>query len=364
VNALTPKALIAAGAVLPGTADTGDDRDTITARHYTHEGLDGRVVVRLVPAVLGRAEDLTCEYLGFAAPARVADVGTGKRSALGFPAWALVHDPANAHHALNLVKDVERLARTAKSRAGAAKDGFTALGAMLGRSAPHFLPTFYEQAGRIFLQHGNTGYAATMFGKAREAEEVHDLAVDPERTREVFLEFAFAGALTAKALSAHAKGLARKHEPDPAYELFFTLCVERTRGGLPPYTGMPEDLRRLAKAAKRDLATEDRRLLRAILDSAVISRAGGAFWKAYRGSLVALATEDAEVRGRLLSFVPDSDAVLDSWLEILTACGATRALIGPDEVEVDAAEWLSSVLSVRASGWRGPTRSKAVLEVV
>ncbi|MCE6997181.1 hypothetical protein LZG04_20585 [Saccharothrix sp. S26] len=358
------KALLSAGAVLPGAADVGDDRDAITARHYTHEGLDGRVVVRLVPAVLGRAEDLTCEYLGFAAPARVAEVGTGKRSAMGFPAWALVHDPANAHHALNLVKDVERLARTAKSRAGAAKDGFTALGAMLGRSAPHFLPTFYEQAGRIFLQHGNTTYAASMFGKAREAEEVHDLAVDPERTREVFLEFAFAGALTAKSLSAHAKGLARKHDADAAYELFFTLCVERTRGGLPPYTGMPEDLRRLAKAAKRDLTAEDQRLLRAILDSSAISRAGGAFWKAYRASLVALASADAEVRGRLLSFVPDSDSVLETWLEILTDCGATRALVGPDEVEVDAAEWLSSVLAVRASGWRGVARSVRLLELV
>ena len=364
MNALSPKALISAGAVLPGTDDVGEDRDTITARHYAHEGLDGRVVVRLVPAVLGRAEDLTCEYLGFDAPTRITGVGTGKRSALGFPAWALVHDPANAHHALNLVKDVERLARTAKSRAGAAKDGFTALGGMLGRSAPHFLPTFYEQAGRIFLQHGNTSYAASMFGKAREAEEVHDLAVDPERTREVFLEFAFAGALTAKALSAHAKGLARKHDPDAAYELFFTLCVERTRGGLPPYTGMPEDLRRLAKAAKRDLAAEDRRLLRAILDSSAISRAGGAFWKSYRASLVALATEDAAVRGRLLSFVPDSDTVLETWLEILTDCGATRALVGPDEVEADPAEWLSSVLAVRASGWRATARATRLLELV
>ncbi|MFI9011127.1 hypothetical protein ACIGNX_28220 [Actinosynnema sp. NPDC053489] len=357
-------ALLAAGAVLPGATGPGDDRDTITARHYAHPALDGRVVVRLVPAVLGRAEDLTCEYLGFAEPARVADVGTGKRSALGFPAWALVHDPANAHHALNLVKDVERLARTAKSRAGAAKDGFTALGDMLGRSAPHFLPTFYEQAGRIFLRHGNTSYAASMFGKAREAEEVHDLAVDPERTREVFLEFAFAGALTAKALSAHAKGLARRHDPDAAYELFLTLCVERTRGGLPPYTGMPEDLRRLAKAARRDLAVEDQRLLRAILDSSAISRAGGAFWKSYRGSLVALASGDAEVRGRLLSFVPDSASVLDAWLEILTACGATRALVGPDEVEANAAEWLSSVLAVRSSEWRGTSRSVRLLELV
>ncbi|WP_367128571.1 hypothetical protein [Saccharothrix sp. HUAS TT1] len=364
MNTRISNALISAGAVLPGTDDTGDDRDTITARHYSHPALDDRVVVRLAPAVLGRAEDLTCEYLGFEAPARVTGVGTGKRSALGFPAWALVHDPANAHHALNLVKDVERLARTAKSRAGAAKDGFTALGDMLGRSAPHFLPTFYEQAGRIFLQHGNTTYAATMFGKAREAEEVHDLAVDPERTREVFLEFAFAGALTAKALSAHAKGLARKHEPDAAYELFFTLCVERTRGGLPPYTGMPEDLRRLAKAAKRDLKAEDQRLLRAILDSSAISRAGAAFWKTYRGSLVALASEDVEVRARLLSFVPDSVAVLDTWLEILTSCGATRALVGPDEVAANPAEWLSSVLAVRSSGWRAVGRSAGLLELV
>ncbi|KOX28814.1 hypothetical protein ADK67_11400 [Saccharothrix sp. NRRL B-16348] len=361
---MSPKALLAAGAVLPGTDDVGEDRDTITARHYAHAGLDGRVVVRLVPAVLGRAEDLTCEYLGFDAPARIADVGTGKRSALGFPAWALVHDPANAHHALNLVKDVERLARTAKSKAGSAKDGFTRLGDMLGRSAPHFLPTFYEQAGRIFLQHGNTSYAASMFGKAREAEEVHDLAVDPDRTREVFLEFAFAGALTAKALSAHAKGLARKHDPDEAYELFFTLCVERTRGGLPPYTGMPEDLRRLAKAAKRDLTAEDQRLLRAVLDSSAISRAGGAFWKSYRGSLVALASGDAAVRGRLLSFVPDSAAVPDAWLDILTSCGATRALIGPDEAEANPAEWLSSLLGIRASGWRGAKRSVKLLELV
>ncbi|MFT7840367.1 hypothetical protein Q5530_29850 [Saccharothrix sp. BKS2] len=359
------KVLINAGAVLPGADTAGDDRDTITARHYTHPALDDRVVVRLTPAVLGRAEDLTCEYLGFGEPARVTGVGTGRRSALGFPAWALVHDPANAHHALNLVKDVERLARTAKSRAGAAKDGFTALGDMLGRSAPHFLPTFYEQAGRIFLQHGNPTYAASMFGKAREAEEVHDLAVDPARIREVFLEFAFAGALTAKALSAHAKGLARKHDPDDAYELFLTLCVERTRGGLPPYTGMPEDLRRLAKAAKRTPRAEDERLLRAVLDSSAINRAGAGFWKSYRDSLVAVAKGDAEVRARLLAFVPDSTAALDTWFDVLDACGATAALTGPaGEVPADPAGWLSSVVGVRSGGWRAVGRSQRLLDLV
>ncbi|MFI9814510.1 hypothetical protein [Saccharothrix variisporea] len=359
----TEKALIAAGAVLPGVGAAGEDRDTITARHYAHPALGDRVVVRLVPEVLGRAEDLTCEFLGFAEPARVAEVGTGRRSALGFPAWALVNDPRNAHHALNLVKEVERLARVAKSRAGAAKDGFTALGDMLGRSAPHFLPTFYEQAGRIFVQHGNQTYAATMFGKAREAEEVHDLAVDPERTREVFLEFAFAGALTAKALSAHAKGLARKHDADAAYELFLTLCVERTKGGLPPYTGMPEDLRRLAKAAKRDLRAEDERLLRAVLESTAVSRATASFWKSYRDSLVGLAKADGEIRAQLLTFVPASASTVDTWLEILTACGATRELVEPGG-NADAAEWLSSLLGVRSSGWREHGRSQALLDLV
>ncbi|MFC5288263.1 hypothetical protein ACFPM7_14480 [Actinokineospora guangxiensis] len=363
----TDTALIAAGAVLPGTDPTGEDRDVITARSYTHPALDGRVVVRLVPQVLGEAEDLTCEYLGFDAPTSTEAVGTGRRSALGFPAWALINDPANARHALNLVKDVERLARTARSKAGAAKDGFTALGEMLGRSAPHFLPTFYEQAGRIFLEHGNDTYAATMFGKAREAEEVHSLDVDPDRLREVFLEFAFAGALTAKALSAHAKGLGKRYDPAAAHELFLTLCVERTRGGLPPYTGMPEDLRRLAKAAKLDLAAEDERLLRAVLDSSAIDRAGAGFWKSYRAALVRLATADAQIRAALLTFVPDSAAAVELWLGILGECGATEALVAQPAREGDTvvpADWLSSVVSARASGWNAAPRSAELLELV
>ncbi|ASO21145.1 hypothetical protein FHR81_002112 [Actinoalloteichus hoggarensis] len=360
--------LLTAGAILPDTDATGADRDVLTARRYTHPALDDRAVVRLVPDVLGRAEDLTCEYLGFDAPERTAKVGTARRSALGFPAWALVNDPANGHHALNLVKDVERLARTAKSRAGAAKDGFTALGTMLGRSAPHFLPTFYEEAARIFLQHGNTSYAATMFGKAREAEEVHDLEIDPERTREVFLEFAFAGALTAKALSAQAKALARRTDPDSAYTLFRTLCVERTRGGLPPYTGMPEDLRRLAKAARRDPAVEDEQLLRELLDTAAVGRAGIAFWKSYRAALAALARRDDAVRGRLLSFVPDATGALDVWLGILHDCGTTRLLVDPIETVPEGtrapASWLSAVLAVRLGGWRAVSRSQVLLDLV
>ncbi|SER95731.1 hypothetical protein [Actinokineospora terrae] len=354
--------LLAAGAVLPGT-NAGDDRDVLVARHYEHPALEDRVVVRLAPEVLGVAEDLTAEYLGFAAPTSTAPVGVARRSALGFPAWALIHDPGNARHALALVKDIERLDRLAKSKAGAAKEGFTDLAAMLGRSAPHFLPTFYEEAARIFFKHGNTSYAATMFGKAREAEQVHDLAVDPERVRAVFLEFAFAGALPAKALTAYAKDLARRYTAEEAYDRFRTLCVERVRAGLPPHAGMPEDLRRLAKAAKLDARTEDERVLRDVLQAASISRATGGFWKSYRDALITLAKGDIAVRARLLAFVPQQKSTVDQWIDLLTECGATTALTGPPDpaVSTTPAGWLAAVAAIRAAGWGFVARSAALL---
>ncbi|GLW89333.1 hypothetical protein [Actinokineospora globicatena] len=361
----TEATLVAAGAVLPG-GSAGGDRDTLVARHYEHPALEDRVVVRLVPEVLGVAEDLTADYLGFTAPTSTAVVGVARRSALGFPAWALIHDPGNARHALALVKDIERLDRVAKSKAGTAKDGFAELATMLGRSAPHFLPTFYEEAARIFLRHGNVNYAATMFGKAREAEQVHDLAVDAERVRAVFLEFAFAGVLPAKALTAYAKDLARRFPPAEAYEQFRTLCVERVKGGLPPHAGMPEDLRRLAKAAKADPRAEDKAVLREILGTASMSRAALGFWKSYRDSLVALAAEEPAVRARLLDFVPRQRDILDPWLDILAAAGATEALTGPPDstVSTTPAGWLAEVVSARWSDWRPPTRSQALLSLV
>ncbi|GLW91025.1 hypothetical protein [Actinokineospora globicatena] len=354
--------LLAVGAVLPGSSE-GEDRDVLLARHYEHPALEDRVVVRLVPEVLGVAEDLTAEYLGFTAPSSAEPVGVAKRSALGFPAWALINDPANAGHALALVKDIERLDRVAKSKAGAAKDGFAELATMLGGSAPHFLPTFYEEAARIFLRHGNTSFAATMFGKAREAEQVHDLAVDAERIRAVFLEFAFAGALPAKALTGYAKDLARRYSAEEAYERFRTLCVERVRAGLPPHAGMPEDLRRLAKAAKLDLRVEDERVLREVVQAASVARAAAGFWKSYRDALVALAKNDPAVRARFLAFVPQQKSTLDLWLGVLTECGATAALTGPPDptVATTPAAWLATVAASRSAGWGLVPRSPALL---
>ncbi|MEW2134113.1 hypothetical protein [Streptomyces sp. NPDC005435] len=364
----TLAALLEAGAVLPPGSTAREDADTLTVRTYTHPALDGRQVVRLVPGTLGEAEDLALEFLGLAREPAAPNVGQVRRETLGFPAWALVHDPANGHHALALVKDVERLARQAKSRPGNAKQGFEELGVRLGRAVPHFLPTFYEQAARAFLQHENTTYAAAFFGRAREAERVHALAVDEERQRAVFLEFAFAGALTVKALREHVKDLGRRLDPAAAWAQFRQLTVERCAAGMPPYASLPQDARGLIKAAGLDRETEERALVADLLASPAVVRAPASFWTAYRPALCVLAEERPGVRARLLEIMPaglergvEGD---EFWLALLAGAGADRLLTdeaAAREHGVDPAGWLSRWALHRKRGGSFAHRSPGTL---
>ncbi|MCF2532569.1 hypothetical protein [Yinghuangia soli] len=362
--------LLDAGAVLlPGSAQ-GDDVDTLTARTYTHPGLDDRAIVRLVPATLGDAEDLALDFLGLVRGAEPAEVGQVRRETLGFPAWALVNDPANGHHALALVRDIERLDRQARSKPGSAKEGFDALGTKLGRAVPHFLPTFYEQAARIFLGHENTTYAATFFGKAREAERVHNLRIEEARLRAVFLEFAFAGALTAKALKEYAKDLSRRLDPPAAWQQFRQLCVERCAAGMPPYAGLAEDCRAMIRAVGGGAdaqGAEERALLVDLLPGPAIERAPLSFWKAFAKSLAVLAAERPEVRSRLLEIFPtpgsgepaDVDAY---WIGLLAATGADSLLTTPGALESGkAAAWLSRWARHIRRGWRSRPRDAATV---
>ena len=351
------EAQLDAGAVLAiGTDVAKDTIDTLSTRAYRHPVLGDRTVVRLVPGTLGQAEDLTMEFLGFTAPETVTEVGVVRQQALGFPAWALVHDPANGHHALALVKDIERLVRVAKSRIGPARDGFNEIGERLARSVPHFLPTFYEEAARAFLAADSQTYAATMFGKAREAERLYALKIDEDRQHAVLLEFALAGALTAKALAAHSRDLAARSDPATAYDRFRRLCLERTLGGMPPYAAMHVDLRRLAKAAKLGADEEDA-LLTELLTAPSITRAPGGFWTAYRPALVRIAQRDPRVRGQLLGMNP-RECPAETWLELLAESGGTAALTEPAGSFPAAAEspdgpagWLSRFDRSRG-GWR------------
>ncbi|MER5350015.1 hypothetical protein ABT093_06750 [Kitasatospora sp. NPDC002551] len=332
--------LLEAGAVLapgtlPGAGAPDSAADVLTARTYAHPALDGRRVVRLVPGALGPAEDAAVDFLGLAPAVEPVEVGQVRQEALGFPAWALVHDPANGHHALALVKEMERLARQAKSKPGHAKDGFDELAVRLGRAVPHFLPTYCEQVGRIFLEQGNQTYASTFFGKAREAERTHSLAVDEERLRAVFLEFALAGALSVKALRQYVKELSTRLDPLTAWQRFRQLCAERSAAGMAPYAGVAEDARALLKAAGLDREEHERDLLAELLASPAVNRAPGTFWKVWHDAVVALGQRDDAVRARLLQLLPtpsgneDADVQDTAWLTLLAESGAERLLTDP-----------------------------------
>ncbi len=373
-GATTPEALLDAGAVLPPGTLPGAGRpdsaaDVLTARGYAHPALDGRRIVRLVPGALGRAEDLALEFLGLTPEGEPAEVGQVRQEALGFPAWALVHDPANGHHALALVKDLERLARQARSKPGAAKDGFDALATRLGRAVPHFLPTFCEEVGRIFLAHDNRTYAAAWFGRAREAERTHNLAVDEERLRAVFLEFALAGALTVKSLRQYVKELAQRLDPLTAWQRFRQLCTERSAAGMAPYAGVAEDARALIRAAGLDRPEHERALLAELLDSPAVNRAPAAFWKSWHGALIDLGRREAAVRTRLLELLPDpagsgtdSTAYDTAWLAVLAETGAEELLTGarPEGAE-PAAAWLQRWCHHLGRGWRSRPSCPATL---
>lgn len=362
-------ALLDAGAILRAGAVARDDADTLTARTYTHPALDDRRVVRLVAGTLGEAEDLALDFLGLAREPDAPEVGQVRRETLGFPAWALVNDPANGHHALALVKDMERLARQAKSRAGAAKDGFEALATRLGRAVPHFLPTFYEQAARIFLQHDNSTYAATLFGKARAAERVHGLPVDEERQRAVFLEFAFAGALTVKALKDHAQDLSRRLAPAEAWVQFRQLAVERCGAGMAPYAALPQDARALIKAAGLDRESAESAFVGDLIASPSIVRAPASFWTVYRPTLVALAAARPEIRVRLLEIMPaglgDDRKADETWLSLLAETGADNLLTDTRSTDgVDPADWLSRWALHRKHGASSSQRCERTLALV
>ena len=336
-------ALEEAGAVL---AEPGDHTTPLVARGYTHPGLGDRVVVRLVGEAIVPAEDATLEVLGLQ-PESSSPVGHVRRRTIGFPAWPIITDPANARHAITAAADLQRARKLVSASANSAKDAITATASRLGASAAHFVPTFLEEAGRIFLAADSPSYAAQMFAQAREAESIHALTVDEDRHREAFLEFAFAGAVSVKALSAEARRLAGTHDPETAHRLLTTLAVQRIKGGLPPYSAMRKDLKRSAKSAGLDDDAESRALIAEIIDIPALANANAAFWREYRKPIVASAKADPEVADKLLAMAPQSVEISD-WLDLLDAAGCVGRL---RESGYPVAAWVRVICS-RLAVWQ------------
>ena len=353
--------LIAAGALLPlGTSLAADcPVDTVSARSYRHRALGERVVVRLTPDVLAAGEDITFATLGFEAPNIAPSVAQQAQRGLGFPGWALVNDPKNARYALDVMKDFRREAKRAASKPGHAKEGFDALAGKLARSAPHFLPSFYEEAGRAFITQGNSNYASQCFSKAREAERTQGLEVDEALRMEAFAEFALAGAVSIKALSTYAKDLRESLDAVQAYSHFRRLTVRRTLGGLPPWKGMAKELRKLADEAKLERAQEDQSLLEELLESSAIAKAPKTFWKDYEAALKALVDRSGRALERVLSVIPappgdDDESFIGEWIALLDRLGVIAAYEAPIAVEQKlpaATHWFEKLLRQALDGW-------------
>ncbi len=342
-----PTATVAAGGIAPlGAKLISDERTTpVTARRYAHPGMPGKLVVRLEPDAVAAGTDAEMAAFGFAAPEVSAPLGQVRFRTLGFPAWALVHQPKKAKVALDVTDDMRLAKRLVVAKPGHARDAFEKIAKTLQRSAPQFLPSFWEECGRVIADHASPAMAAQCFEKARAAERAFKLKSDGEATDAVFVEFALLGALAVKSLSAYAKELVKAAGGKEAYRRFRSIVLKRALGGMPPYSGMSKDLGALIEAAGLDEEVEQQALVAELIDAPGVARAPIEFWTASREALVRLG---APVRARLRAVWPDPRGGGDdaraafraTWIEILRETGALAEL--PDE---GLGAWMSRLVS-------------------
>ncbi|GAA2676044.1 hypothetical protein GCM10010400_43360 [Streptomyces aculeolatus] len=311
--------------------------EPVTARRYTHPLLGTRPVVRLTGQAAAPGEDRVLAAAGFSAPDAGPPVAAGHRREPGYPAWAVLHDPAGADAALAAAPEMARAERLAGPRPGPALDLYGQLAATL---PDHHLPAYWEQVGRAFAAAGRHRQAAMMFGRARRADR-HLPSVDPARQRAVFLEFALAGALSVKDIKSYVADLGKRGgDPAGAYRELRELAVRRTLGGLPPWPDMLKQLTRLARAAGLDVAAEHGSLLESLVEAPALWRAADGFWTSQRKTwLAAVATSDTVKRRlvRQLAGLPCSD--MDAWwVAFLDEAGAFD-LLGDD-----TGRWLTAML--------------------
>ncbi|MES4832221.1 DNA-binding protein, partial [Streptomyces anthocyanicus] len=330
--------LLRSGAVLPpGTTGGGDRAVPVFTRAYRHPGLDDRIVVRLTPADPSGTEPAAGDpaggdgggFLGLLPVGEPVEVGVGQHRAMGFPEWVLVRHPTDGHLAMSLVEEMNKVARTVRSRAKRARATYESIGARLAGSVPHFLPTFYEEAGRVFLAAGEKAYASQMFVNARKAETAHALPFDEARMDAVFLEFALADAMPTKVLSSYAKGLSSRVPAATAYRHLRGLFVRLAAHGVAPSSPGAGDLRKLAKAvAGRNALAEEMAYLREVLPLPGTLKAPPGWWKAHRAALLELTRREPAARGTLLGLLPSEweHEELGQWLDLLDKTGATEGL--------------------------------------
>ncbi|MFC5748054.1 hypothetical protein [Actinomadura rugatobispora] len=256
-----------------------------------------------------------------------------------YPAWALVHHPADADVALGTLGFLARAAYEKPYDAAGTYE-------MVARGLPALhRPVFLEHAAHALVAAGDPKRAATLFARAREAETEHDLPVDDAVWLGSHLEFAALGALSAKSVTAFVKRARERFPADQAVDAVADIAVLRARGDLTPWPQFAKEFSALVAKAGRDEISEHRRVLEAIVPTAAARQAPFALWKAWRPMVVRVARDSPRLRGLLLDLFPYPEGIDGWWIDLLDDCGALEALTGDGEPESEPrdgrAGWLS-----------------------
>lgn len=228
-------------------------------------------VVRLVSEPIIPAETTMLGLFGLHPDAQRV-VGKSTQHAVGFPAWPIMTDPDNAHHALNLVAELEHIRRRPSLRR--ARTRIDAVTAQLAASAPHFVPTFLEEVARIFVGVDNRRAAQQYFGKARIVERAHDVAIDVGRHEAAFVEFAHAGVVSATELATECRAVGnRGGDVRQGFAYALGLVHAQARAGVCPSTDVVAALRQLGGYAGMDHTEVDDVLVNGLLKLPVFKKA-------------------------------------------------------------------------------------------
>lgn len=144
----------------PETAESLDAPDfpreqAVRVRVYRHPALGEREVICLLSDTGGAGADLRATRLGCAPPEIGTPILTARRSALlGYPAWAVVHDPMATEAAREGLQVLDAARRIAVSRP---KEAWEALRRHVDEKIPaSHAPAFWLEGASVFDPSGNT----------------------------------------------------------------------------------------------------------------------------------------------------------------------------------------------------------------